>query len=75
MESVRKLIRKLGSPGQLRACYEAGPTCYALYWQLVQLGVKCEVIAPTLMPMSPVTESRPIGGMRSAWPEAIGPGT
>lgn len=53
MESVRKLIRKLGSPGQLRACYEAGPTGYALYWQLVQLGVKCEVIAPTLMPMKP----------------------
>lgn len=53
MESVRKLIRKLGGPGQLRACYEAGPTGYALYWQLVQLGVKCEVIAPTLMPMKP----------------------
>ena len=35
VESVRKLIRKLGSPGHLRACYEAGPTGYALYWQLV----------------------------------------
>ena len=50
-ESVRKLLRKLGSPGQLRACYEAGPTGYALYWQLTQWGVKCEVIAPTLTPM------------------------
>jgi transposase len=49
-ESVRKVIKKLGGPGHLRACYEAGPTGYALYWQLTQLGVKCEVIAPTLVP-------------------------
>ena len=34
----------------LRACYEAGPTGYVLYWQLTQLGVECEVIAPTLVP-------------------------
>lgn len=35
---------------QLRACYEAGPTGYVLYWQWVELGVGCEVIAPTLVP-------------------------
>ena len=51
LESVRKLLKKLGTPGQLQVCYEAGPTGYVLYWQLTQLGVKCEVIAPTLMPM------------------------
>ena len=51
VESVRKLLKRLGTPGQLKVCYEAGPTGYALYWQLAQLGVKCEVIAPTLMPM------------------------
>jgi transposase len=51
IEAVRRLVKKLGGPRQLRACYEAGPTGYALYWQLAQLGVKCEVIAPTLMPM------------------------
>lgn len=51
IEAVRRLIKKFGEPRQLRACYEAGPTGYALYWQLTQLGVKCEVIAPTLMPM------------------------
>lgn len=50
-EPVRKLLKKLGRPEQLRVCYEAGPTGYALYWQLTRLGVKCEVIAPTLMPM------------------------
>jgi transposase len=50
-ESIRKLIRKLGPVEQLRACYEAGPTGYVLYWQLSQLGVRCEVIAPTLVPV------------------------
>ena len=50
-ESIRKLIRKLGSVEQLRACYEAGPTGYVLYWQLSELGVECAVIAPTLAPV------------------------
>ena len=36
---------------QLRACYEAGPTGYVLYWQLAELGVECAVIAPTLVPV------------------------
>jgi len=52
-ESIRRLIKKLGSPEQLRACYEAGPTGYVLYWQLTSLGVKCEVVAPTLVPVKP----------------------
>jgi len=47
--AVRKLVEKLGKKG-LRTCYEAGPTGYALYWQLTELGVACEVIAPTLVP-------------------------
>ena len=50
-ESVRKMIKKLGPAEQLRACYEAGPTGYVLYWQLTELGVKCEVVAPTLVPV------------------------
>ncbi len=50
-ESVRRLIGKLGKPEQLRVCYEAGPTGYVLYWQLTQLGVHCEVVAPTLVPV------------------------
>lgn len=50
LESVRKLIHKLGPVQHLRACYEAGPTGYVLYWQLTQLGVACEVIAPSLVP-------------------------
>ncbi len=50
-EAVRKLVRKLGPVEQLRACYEAGPTGYVLYWQMAELGVACDVIAPTLVPM------------------------
>jgi transposase len=52
-ESVSRLIRKLGKPQQLRVCYEAGPTGYVLYWQLTKLGVRCEVVAPTLIPVKP----------------------
>ena len=50
-ESVSRLIHKLGQPERLRACYEAGPMGYVLYWQLTELGVQCDVIAPTLIPV------------------------
>ena len=50
-ESMRKLMKKLGPAESLRVCYEAGPTGYVLYWQLTQLGVPCEVVAPTLVPV------------------------
>ena len=49
-ESIRKFIRKLGPPEHLRACYEAGPTGFVLYWQLTQLGVDCAVVAPIAGP-------------------------
>jgi len=50
-ESIRKLVKKLGPAEQLRVCYEAGPTGYVVYWELTALGVKCEVVAPTLVPV------------------------
>lgn len=50
-ESIRKLIKKLGPVASLQVCYEAGPCGYVLYWQLTQLGVHCDVIAPTLVPV------------------------
>jgi len=53
LESVRKLVQKLGPVSGLRACYEPGPTGYVLYWQLTKLGVGCEVIAPSLVPSKP----------------------
>jgi transposase len=50
-ESIRKLVKRLGPAKELRVCYEAGPTGYVAYWQLTALGVKCEVVAPTLVPV------------------------
>ena len=52
-DSIRKFIKKLGSPEHLRACYEAGPTGFVLYWQLTRLGVDCTVVAPSLVPKKP----------------------
>ena len=49
--NLRKLIGKLGPVQHLKACYEAGPTGYVLYWQLTQMGLACEVIAPSLVPV------------------------
>jgi transposase len=51
LESIRKLVAKLGPVKQLKACYEAGPTGYVLYWQLAAVGVACEVVAPSLVPV------------------------
>src|SRR4030095_15114424 len=51
IESIRTVVKNLGPVKQLRACYEAGPTGYVVYWQLTALGVKCEVVAPTLVPV------------------------
>ena len=50
-ESIRRLVKKLGPVGRLRVCYEAGPTGYVVYRQLTTLGVRCEVIAPTPVPV------------------------
>ncbi len=44
------MVDKWGPVKDIRACYEAGPTGYVLYWQLTALGVDCEVIAPSLIP-------------------------
>ena len=50
-ESVGRLVKKLGPARELRVCYEAGPCGYVLYRQLRGLGVHCDVVAPTLVPV------------------------
>jgi transposase len=50
-EAVRTLMKRLGPVSRLRVCYEAGPHGYGLYWQLTKLGVHCDVVAPTLVPV------------------------
>jgi transposase len=53
VESIRKLVKKLGEKENLRVCYEAGPTGYGLYRLFLSLGIECEVIAPSLIPKKP----------------------
>ncbi|WP_191559221.1 IS110 family RNA-guided transposase [Metabacillus idriensis] len=52
-EAVKKVMKKLGKAENLRVCYEAGPTGYALYRLLSDMGIHCEVIAPSLIPQKP----------------------
>lgn len=54
-EAIRRLARKLQreAPGEVRACYEAGPTGYGLQRLLEAEGVICEMIAPSLTPVRP----------------------
>jgi transposase len=49
-ESVRRLVARFDDPGQVWACYEAGPTGYELARTLRDAGMRCEVIAPSLIP-------------------------
>jgi transposase len=48
--ALRKLLKKVGDISAMKICYEAGPCGYALYWELVELGAECEVVAPSLIP-------------------------
>lgn len=50
-EAVRKLISKLGKAEQLVTCYEARPTGYGLYRLLKELGIRCMVVVPSLIPV------------------------
>jgi Transposase len=50
-ENMTRLIRKLTAKhDRLHFCYEAGPTGYGLYRQIVALGHECIVVAPSLIP-------------------------
>lgn len=49
-ESIRRLVARLGDPARVWACYEAGPTGYELARMLRAGGMRCEVIAPSLIP-------------------------
>jgi hypothetical protein len=51
--SVRRLVARFPDRAQLRACYEAGPTGFELARLLHSMDVRCEVIAPSLIPTAP----------------------
>jgi len=48
--AVLSHMRKLGAPGSVIVCYEAGPTGYGLYRFLNAAGVPCHVVAPSMVP-------------------------
>jgi transposase len=50
--AIQRLLRKLerDAPGAVQCCYEAGPCGYALQRQLQRGRIRCQVIAPALIP-------------------------
>jgi transposase len=54
-QAVRRLVRKLEreAPGPVQVFYEAGPGGYALQRQLITPRVRCDVVAPALIPRKP----------------------
>src|SRR5436305_5634676 len=49
--AIRRFIDRLGGPEGLAVCYEAGPGGYALWRLLTSMGVACDVVAPSLIPV------------------------
>jgi transposase len=47
---IARLRKAHGSNVLLRACYEAGPCGFGIARRLKQLGVECEVVAPSMTP-------------------------
>lgn len=53
--ALKRLAKRLiaMAPGEVHAAYEAGPGGYALQRELERLGIGCDVIAPSLIPVKP----------------------
>ena len=51
--AILKMVKKLGNPESLYFCYEAGPCGYGVHRQLTNMGAKCVVVAPSLIPRAP----------------------
>ena len=49
--AVRRFVARLGGPDGLAVAYEAGPCGYDLFRLLSRIGVACDVIAPSLVPV------------------------
>ena len=54
-EATRRWVRRLRrrASGEIVCCYEAGPLGYALQRDLAAQGLRCQVIAPSLIPAKP----------------------
>jgi transposase len=51
--ALRRLVKRLGGPEGLVLCYEAGPCGYDPYRFFTELGVACDIVAPSLTPRQP----------------------
>ena len=50
-EAIRKLVKKVASKGEkVSFCYEVGLCGYEEYRQLIALGQRGDVVAPSLIP-------------------------
>src|SRR5215218_10707566 len=49
--AIRRFVDRLGGPEGLAVCYEAGPGGFDLLRLLERIGVACDVIAPSLIPV------------------------
>ena len=50
-KTLIKALKRLGELDHLMCCYEAGPTGYGLYRRFKKAGIRCVVIAPSLVPV------------------------
>jgi transposase len=48
-----RFLSSFGAPGEVRICYEAGPTGYGLVRRLRAEGYTCDVVAPAKTPRTP----------------------
>ena len=55
VREIRKMVNKIKkqAPSEVRFCYEAGVCGFTLKRRIEALGCKCDVIAPSLIPIKP----------------------
>jgi transposase len=53
--AIRRMAKRIRreARGDIVSCYEAGPCGYSLQRQLNELKMKCQVVAPSLIPVKP----------------------
>jgi transposase len=54
-KEVKKCMRRIKkqAQGEIIVCYEAGPCGFVLHRQIVAEGIRCMVVAPSLIPVKP----------------------
>jgi len=71
--SVASMVAKLAQrSAKLHFCYEAGPTGYELYRQIIGLDHCCSVVAPSLIPRRPGNRVNTNRSDAVVWPGSIG---